>query len=597
MQRLQLEQEDDLARQELEQELRRTLPPLEPGATLRLRHPSKLAATLPVPLGTGHRVTSFPPTPPRSTSMAGSWEPLLTPRGARYVFEQRLREVAGRLAARSPRTSDDEAGDEERAAEVTGRGGGGAAIPLRNSPKVSDGWDGAGPSRPVLERPQQHGQHTKKNKQPAVVDRAGAVPAALGSQPGPIEQRKMKVVDFTLGEAHGQGAGQAGVAAGIDLSRFASDSEGEEPAGKLTGSSLPAAAIVHPIAGAQAGLRQQQRRGQGPQRQLQAQHAQQQGQQQLRRGQQQPQQAGQQQRAVQLHQQSAGKGTSRGEPAQRAGRTTLAELPQQQAVKRPRPAVGSNPTTMQQASTAAGPEPAHEPAAVGSKRGVVEFLAGQERQQASRGHTTVDLSRFGSDSEDSGGGWQVADRSKRGVPQLDGAGDSSDEGTEPSSSSARSSGGGSSMSASSGGSDSEASSGASEDEAPSDAALAGGKPVHVVATASRGQGLQQQARQQQPATGAGGPSGNSEQRVNSEAGHQQAPAAADGTAGSPAQQAPAWLGTLLPSGARWCRQERLEQVEAAFRVNREAWVQDYRGKHRQAVRHLSRPVAKKSRRK
>ena len=111
--------------QEQEQERRRTLPPLEPGATLRLRHPSKLAATLPVQLGTGEKLTGFPPMPPRSTSGAGSWEPLAQPRGARYVFEQRLREVAEQWAAQFPRDLDDEAEDDERTA-VAWRGRGGA---------------------------------------------------------------------------------------------------------------------------------------------------------------------------------------------------------------------------------------------------------------------------------------------------------------------------------------------------------------------------------------------------------------------------------------------------------------------------------------
>ena len=226
-------------------------------------------------------------------------------------------------------------------------------------------------------------------------------------------------------------------------------------------------------------------------------------------------------------------------------------------------------------------------------------MAEQEQQQAFSGRPAVDLSRFGSDSEDSGGGWQVGGRAEGGIPQVDGAGDSSSEGSEPSSGSGRSSGSGSGSGdgsssdseASSGGSDSDASGGSrSEDGGPSAAARASNKPVHVVAAAGKGQGPQPQ--QQLAATGAAGPPGGGEQQEDSGVGHRQG-----GTAGSAAQQAPAWLSALLPSGAGWCRQERFEQLEAAFRVNKEAWAQDYRGKHRQAVRHLSRPVAKKPRRK
>jgi hypothetical protein len=57
-----------------------------------------------------------------------------------------------------------------------------------------------------------------------------------------------------------------------------------------------------------------------------------------------------------------------------------------------------------------------------------------------------------------------------------------------------------------------------------------------------------------------------------------------------------WAARLLPAGGQFMRTDTLEQVEASWRIHRDAWAQDYRSKHRQAARQSGR-AAKRGRRK
>ena len=74
------------------------LPPLEPGAVLRLR-PPKAPTHVEVQLGSGAKLSSFPEAAASGARPAGeaAWEPLPTPPRSGYRFEALLQRIAAEL--------------------------------------------------------------------------------------------------------------------------------------------------------------------------------------------------------------------------------------------------------------------------------------------------------------------------------------------------------------------------------------------------------------------------------------------------------------------------------------------------------------------
>lgn len=203
----------------------------------------------------------------------------------------------------------------------------------------------------------------------------------------------------------------------------------------------------------------------------------------------------------------------------------------------------------------------------------VDFLSDTDLQGLSS-RPVVDLSRFGSDSDEEG----PTPPRRAVIPQFDGAGDSSsssdsDSDSSDSSSSESESGSGSDGSSSSSSDDEDAgkkvdkeSSGSSSDESSGDGDGAGKKRQRE--TDSDGSSSDSETSSDETATG--------------DAERTETPANEAARQG-PGEDA-AWMAGRLPAGAAFYRTEPVVQVEAAWRAGRESATREVKERRRQALR-------------
>ncbi|KAL4426371.1 hypothetical protein ABPG77_004665 [Micractinium sp. CCAP 211/92] len=269
-----------------------------------------------------------------------------------------------------------------------------------------------------------------------------------------------------------------------------------------------------------------------------------------------------------------------------------------------------------------------------AQRAVVDFLeegadpSGRQWWQKPSGTLDTDLSRFASSDEDEGGdappaaadaparasagrqrGKLLAEAPQPGrkakrarvIPQVDGAADSDSESEEEPTASE----GGSRASSSSDSGPGSGSSSSSDEEGEGQGAAADDSGSSSSNEASSESGSS--SEEEEEAEEDGGTGNKSAKRANA-AGADAAQEASsseeeeekeEGAATAAAQHEAAArqaeeaeqqrrLAALFPEGASFLRSEPLAQIEAAWRVNRDAWVQDFRQKHRQAVRLMGR---------
>ncbi|KAI3433600.1 hypothetical protein D9Q98_003410 [Chlorella vulgaris] len=177
---------------------------------------------------------------------------------------------------------------------------------------------------------------------------------------------------------------------------------------------------------------------------------------------------------------------------------------------------------------------------------------------------------------------QGSNKRRRGehvIPQVDGAGDSVSMSSGDSSEGGTATGEESDEEATSSSSSSDEDDSSEEDDSSDDGSE--GQERRGVAAVKAGL-----ADTPPPAAAAAETSGS-----ESEDDQYQGTAPADGSGAAAAaadQEQQRQLAALFPEGASFVRSEPLAQIDATWRVSRESWVQDYRQKHRQAVRLLGR---------
>lgn len=295
-----------------------------------------------------------------------------------------------------------------------------------------------------------------------------------------------------------------------------------------------------------------------------------------------------------------------------------AQQQQPRLAKRPAPASGAS---LPPAAVPPAPQ----------RRRIVEFLSKQDVQDLTA-RPAVDLSRFGSDSDDEGN--NIIDSGPKvdgiKIPQFDGAADSdttpsdttsSGSGTSTTSTSSESGGktstststssesddsssddsakgkkrgvaGGKSISldpgvaeatVSSSSSDSESEDGSSSDDSDSGDNKESSKEIEAMETSSSDSDTSEDSSENDEDVGGG-----------NEAVEGSKLATQNGV-GAAASAPPSWMVEYLPAGASFFRQTPLVQVEAAWRGGREASVREYKERRRQALRQAGKGVGGKRR--